>query len=1071
MVTENKPLTVYRASAGSGKTFTLATEYIKLLIKNPYCYNSILAVTFTNKATEEMKTRILSQLYGIWKGLDDSRSYRDVICRDLGVPEEKVRERAGTALQLLIHNYSYFRIETIDSFFQNILRNLARELDLTANMRLELSDMQVEEQAVNELIEELDSRNELLQWIISYINEKIADDKSWNVISSIKNFGQTIFKDFYKAESSLLNELIDTKGFFSGYVRKIAAERDGAAENIKEAAETFFAIMSSEGLSVKDLAFGSNGVGGFILKINAGDLNAKIGKRVTDSLEKPDKWYTKGSPYRERIHSLAADRFIPLLQTIVNERVRYKSAGLTMRHLYQLRLLSAIEKKIRELNDEAGRFLLSDTQHLLGSLIGTDDSPFIFEKIGAQLRHIMIDEFQDTSSVQWKNFKVLLLECMSNKETGNLIVGDVKQSIYRWRSGDWQLLNGIGSQFPHPAEQLTINTLKTNYRSQRNIISFNNAFFTTAVGVECGNIDKACQSPGNGYSEQLKEAYRDVAQTIPESRPDEGFVSVSLLPWDEYEECTLVETAAAVRRILACGYPADSIAVIVRNNKYIPLTAEYLSNEIPDIKIVSDEAFRLDASTAVNIIIMALRLLENPGDMLTKTSLAKAYRRHVLGSDIPDYTSMAVSEYADSMLPYDYTTSFDELRSMPLYDLAERIYSIFGLDTLTGQSAYVCAFYDHLSSFAQDGIPCIGFFLEEWDTSICGKTIQSSELTGVRLISIHKSKGLEYDNVIIPFCDWQIEKSTGNILWCKPDTPPYNGLPLIPVDYSSNLIGSIYEKDYFHEYLQNRVDNLNLLYVAFTRARCNLFVIGKRNGGNSRSPLIQASLPAVAAMLEGAELADDGNKDMPVSFTYGNLTDWHAEKAKSSFNVFTQKPDSQQINITSYGVRPEFRQSNQSRNFIGDGEAVSKQWEYIDKGRIMHTVFSRIRTADDIEKTLAQLTAEGVISAADTAGIDAMLRKRLADSRVADWFSGRWQLFNECTILSTDNTTGEVKERRPDRVMTDGSKVVVVDFKFGNPHDEYHSQVREYMELISAMGYENVEGYLWFVYSNKIEKV
>lgn len=1071
MVTNSTPLTVYRASAGSGKTFTLATEYIKLLIRNPYCYNSILAVTFTNKATEEMKTRILSQLYGIWKGLEDSRSYTIVICHDLELPEENVRERAGVALQLLIHNYSYFRIETIDSFFQDILRNLARELDLTANMRLELSDIQVEEQAVNELIEELDSRNEILQLIISYINEKIADDKSWNVISHIKNFGKTIFKDFYKTESEVLNERIETKGFFARYVKKMTDERDKAASNIREATDTFFTILRNESLSIDDLASKRQGVGGFFLKIMSGDINVKAGKRVTDCLEYPEKWYGKGSPYKDRIHGLAASRFIPLLQTIINKRVRYKSADITMRHLYQLRLLSAIERKIRDLNEDAGRFLLSDTQHLLGSLIGKDDSPFIFEKIGAQLRHIMIDEFQDTSSVQWKNFKVLLLECMSSKDSGNLIVGDVKQSIYRWRSGDWQLLNSISSQFPHPVEQLEIKTLKTNYRSQRNIISFNNAFFTSAVNIEGCNIDTACQCTDNGYSKQLKEAYKDVAQTIPESRPDEGYVCVSLLPANDYEQCTLEEISTAVQRILGCGYPADSIAIIVRNNKYIPLIAEYLSSEIPDIKIVSDEAFRLDASIAVNIIILALRLLANPDDLLTKASLAKAYRKHVLGSDIPDYTCMAYREYADSMLPNGYTGCTGQLRSMPLYDLTERLYSIFSLDKLPGQSAYICAFYDAISAFTLDGIPCIEFFLEEWDSNICSKTIQSSELTGIRIISIHKSKGLEYDNVIIPFCDWQMEKTNGNILWCKPKTSPYNGLPLIPVDYNKNLVGTIYENDYFYEYLQNRVDNLNLLYVAFTRARCNLFVVGKRNAKNSRATLVQACLPEVANVLKSSIFTDNDNKDIPISFIYGNLSDMHVEEKKVSFNIFMQKPEPQHVSIMPAGIRPKFRQSNQSRNFIGDGAVDDKQWEYIDKGRIMHLVFSKICTADDIEKTLAQLVGEGVISMSSTGSIEAMLRKRLADKRVADWFSGRWQLFNECTILSINDSTGNVKERRPDRVMTDGNKVIVVDFKFGIPKSEYYSQVHEYMELISAMGYKNVEGYLWFVYSNKIEKV
>lgn len=1071
MVTDNKPLTIYRASAGSGKTFTLAIEYIKLLINNPYCYNSILAVTFTNKATEEMKHRILSQLYGIWKGLDDSDTYTRVILNDLNIPVSKIEENAGIALKLLIHNYSYFRIETIDSFFQNILRNLARELDLTANLRLELSDYQIEELAVNELIEELDSKNEILQLIISYINENISEDKSWNVINHIKSFGKTIFKDFYKEQCELLNETT-IKGFFNKYIKTITYEREEAKKDIEEAVDTFFLTLETEGLSVNDLANKQQGVGGFFQKAKYNILEANIGKRVIECLHEPDKWYSKTCPQKERIHELATSIFIPLLQTIIKERVRYKSAELTLRHLYQLRLLTAIEEKVRELNTTAGRFLLSDTQHLLNSLIGADDSPFIFEKIGVQLKHIMIDEFQDTSIIQWKNFKILLLECMSYKETSNLIVGDVKQSIYRWRSGDWQLLNNISEQFPHPEYQLEINTLKTNYRSQRNVVLFNNAFFTAATEIESKNIDSICQQQNSEYSLQLKSAYKDVCQNVPNSHSDEGFIHTKLLPKEKYEEHVLDEIIGFINEILDKGFSEDSIAIIVRNNKYIPMIAEHISNNIPDIRIVSDEAFRLDASIAVNIIILALRLLSTPNDILTKTTLIKAYQQHILGHNKSDYNYMAEKNNISTLLPTEYTDNFETLRAMPLYDLTERLQTIFNIKSISGQSAYLSVFYDNINSFAQDNIPCIEFFLDEWNNNICNKTIQSSELTGIRIISIHKSKGLEYENVILPFCDWQIEKVHGNILWCKPESHPYNKLPLIPVDYSKNLVGSIFEKDYFYEFLQNRVDNLNLLYVAFTRAIRNLFIIGKREAINSRSSLVQACLPIIYRTLDGAKYVDNENKELPLELQFGTFSKVynHKDKDKKSNNVFTQRPEVHNICFESCLERPKFRQSNQSRSFIDDKEGDDEQ-DYITIGRILHAVFSKIKTTDDINGALKQLELDGIINNSEIKGIKSMLKKRLADAHVTEWFSDKWKLFNECTILSIDNNTGAVKERRPDRVMTDGKKVIVVDFKFGKPHDEYYAQIREYMKLISDMGYNNVEGFLWFVYSNKIEMV
>lgn len=245
-----RPLTVYKASAGSGKTFTLTIEYIKLLISDPTSFSTILAVTFTNKATEEMKTRILSQLYGIAHNLPDSSSYAKKIMDDLQMGAAQVSERAAMALKLLTHNYSYFRVQTIDTFFQSVLRNLARELDLTPNLRVELNDTQVEQQAVDKLIEELDAASPILQWLKDYVMEKIADDKSWNVIHEIKKFGQNIFKDIYKEHRNRLDEIMSKPGFFEEYVGTLRKTRAQAVEGMKQIGTTFLETIEKNGLEV-----------------------------------------------------------------------------------------------------------------------------------------------------------------------------------------------------------------------------------------------------------------------------------------------------------------------------------------------------------------------------------------------------------------------------------------------------------------------------------------------------------------------------------------------------------------------------------------------------------------------------------------------------------------------------------------------------------------------------------------------------------------------------------------------------------------------------------------------------
>ena len=796
---------------------------------------------------------------------------------------------------------------------------------------------------------------------------------------------------------------------------------------------------------------------------------------VANCLSNPEKWCAKTHAQRDFIISLAEGTLGDILRYAVEERPRqwklYKSADLTLRHLNQLRLLGSIEKKVRELNENNNRFLLSDTQQLLHALIEGSDSPFIFEKIGTQLEHVMIDEFQDTSTVQWQNFRVLLDEAMSHEDGSNLIVGDVKQSIYRWRAGDWRLLNDIEQQFRQ--QQIETISLKKNYRSERNVITFNNHFFSHAAELEY----QEQQELNPEEAEQLKRAYADVVQEIPEGREAAGEVSVTLLPAEDYQETTLQQVADTISTLTKRGVPQQEIAILVRVNNQIPMIAQYFLEQMPEVTIVSDEAFRLDASVAVNLLVSALRLLTHPDDLLTKAAIVKCYHIDVLKEQTEDNELLLRTNDLDLLLPEALLTQREMLLTMPLYELAERLHAIFELERLNEQSAYVFAFYDQLASYVSDNTADIDSFLAAWDENICGKTIQSEETNGVRILSIHKSKGLEYNYVICPFCDWQLEKQSGNILWCQPEEQPFSDLPIAPVDYSKGqMMGTIYEPDYLHEHLQNTVDNLNLLYVAFTRAKKGLYVFGKRGAKASRSGLIELCLPLVAQEMPGAILSGIEDEKGVLRFSLAGSASKASQASsasQASDNPFLQPSGPIAVDFHYMESQVNFRQSNRSQAFIEADESNEiERLNYIQTGSVLHQIFSMIRTTDDIEDALKQLQFEGVLydEQITPERITAMLRKRLQDPRVADWFSPHWTLFNECTILTMED--GEVKERRPDRVMTNGQHWVVVDFKFGSPKPEYDDQVREYMALIKTMQPEAaVNGYLWFVYSNKIEEV
>ena len=1063
----HKPLTVYKASAGSGKTFTLATEYMKLVIANPEAYRSILAVTFTNKATEEMKLRIISQLYGLSKLLPESETYLKVIQDSLGMDREQIAKRAHEALYNLLHHYSYFRVETIDSFFQRVMRNLAKELELSANLKLELNDREIERQAVDELIEGLSIGDKLLTWILDYIKGNIGEDKNWNVIGKIKRFGENLSKDFYKANEKQLRQKLEEEGFFERYLRQLEEVKRQAMEQVEQIAATFFDALDENGLTMDDFSRKKQGPWGYFEKLRTGACYEEYGVNSyqASAVDSVDAWFTKAkaTPQNPAYH-VVEEMLRPLLEFAVEKMPQllrvYRSVEVTKSNLSQLRLLGSIDQKIKEMNQDANRFLLSDTQPLLHALMesGAGDSSFIFEKIGTQLEHIMIDEFQDTSVTQWKNFKVLLDETMSHKESNNLIVGDVKQSIYRWRAGDWRLLNDIEREFPRPSDQLRLRSLATNYRSDRNVIEFNNQFFVYAADKEY----QAQKETDESGAETLRQAYADVIQQVPESKPRQGYVRIKLLPKEEYREAMLALTAETVDELISQGACEGDIAILIRSNEIIRDVANYFLANRPQYKLVSDEAFRLDASTAVNTLVMALRLLCHQDDIVEAT-LSGYYHRLIMGEETEESLP----------LPLEYTDHKEELMSMPLYDLVERLATIFRVHELKDQSAYVCAFYDQLDNYMEDGTGTVEDFLDAWDNNLHGKTIQSDEVAGIRLMTIHKSKGLEFAHVIMPFCDWAITKS--HVIWCTPQASPFNELPLVPVDCSkSRLQDTIYEKDYHYERLQETVDNLNLLYVAFTRARQNLFVYGKRDISNIRSRLIQDCLPDVARTLEGCKLSSmDEEKTEPIVMEYGELDINRQRKTeKESDNVFLKPVNRLTIHPDTYPLKAQFRQSNKSRGFIKGDDEQSTQGEYMQLGVILHQVFSTIQTADDVEGALSQLRIDGVLNAApDEEKLREMLQRRLQTPKVKEWFSGQWEVYNERDILTVDEQSGEVKTYRPDRVMVNGTEMIVVDFKFAAQRPEHVSQVKGYMELLKRMSHLTVKGYLWYVYPNKIVTV
>ena len=1048
-------LLVYKASAGSGKTFTLAVQYIRQLIEDPYSYRRILAVTFTNKATTEMKERILSQLYGIATSLKSSDGYLKEIMKTSDKSVDKIRRAADTALKNIIHDYSRFRIETIDSFFQSVMRNLARELELGANMTIELNNGDVLSDAVDSMIEKLDRMSPTLYWLLEYIEERIADDKRWNVSSEIKDFGRNIFDEAYIEKGVTLREKLKDTKFIPQYRKKLQEKRESILDTMKGFNEHFQEILKANGLNPTDLKNGARGIGSYFNKIASGKLSNDVrNSTVEKCLEGAENWTTKTSPYKSTIISLADQVLIQILNDAESTRMSsnkvLNSCDMSLRYLNNLQLLMRIDSEVREQNLNHNRFLLSDTNALLHSIIREGDASFVYEKIGTTIDTVMIDEFQDTSRMQWENFHLLLEESLAQKE-GSMIVGDIKQSIYRWRNGDWKILAGLDKD---RSFRLNSKTLDTNWRSEANIIAFNNDIFTSA----CKVLNERYKADEGEDCTQLLDAYSDVRQKTSKDTK-EGYIKLSFLKNSEehpYADTTMELLAEEVDSLVKKDIRVNDIAILVRKNKSIPAIADYFDKNTP-YRVVSDEAFRLDASLAVCMLIDGLRYISEPTDRIACARLAVAYQKEILKKDV-DYNTVLLNSVED-YLPAEFRLLQPELNLMPLYELLEKLFVIFRMDMIEEQDAYLCAFYDAVTEYMQNNSSELTSFLTYWSETLYARTIPSGEISGIRILSIHKSKGLEYHTVLLPFCDWKMENETFNhMLWCKineadADKEPFCELDLTPVNYSSAMAESYFSDSYREERLQLWVDNLNLLYVAFTRACKNLIVWCKDEQKDTVSRLLRESIDymkdieMICNMPEPDEEDEEDKEenDEPIIYEYGEICISGEKKKSDTTNRLVAVPEAVNVKIESLETEIDFKQSNRSADFIrGDeDEEENLRSQYIRQGQLLHTLFASIDTREDLPSAIERLLFEGVIESAEKAEeIRKVAERALNLEEVKDWYSGEWTLYNECSIIYNDEQ-GKMQTRRPDRVMMKDDEVVVVDFKFGKKKPEYSTQVRE----------------------------
>lgn len=1065
----NNTLSIYKASAGAGKTFTLTIEYILLLLsKGPKEFEHTLAVTFTNKATAEMKERILETLYGLSHHIPDCDDYlkeiqkrQEKLNEEMG--EEMIRQRAAEALSAILHDYTHFRVETIDSFFQSVLRNLAHELGLTANLQVELNNDEVISRSVDRVIENMQNRKDVQGWIMDYVEEQLQTGERWNITGMIKQFARCIFEEAFQNRSEQEREKISDSSQMNAFKKEMNSIINSCKKQLEEAADSFETLVNSKTLNFERI---SNG------RIYLSFLNlvrSEKAEKVSETIKNATKDYEvmlrakdKNDPILVAEAQEIQAELSSLLHLYENNSMTINTAKLSLRYLNPLRLLNVIEQEANTINAENNQFNLSKTPTLLSKLVEKTDAPFVFEKIGTQFHNVMIDEFQDTSRLQWNNFKVLLIE---NQSTGgnDLLVGDIKQSIYRWRNGDWAILKNVKEELANLSPQ--DKDLNCNFRSQKNLIDFNNAFFLKAAQA----LDDL--KPDARF--KIKEIYKDVAQ-LTRKTENTGFVSVTLYTKsgnsapDDYEERMITDMITQIRTLQQQGLTSQDLAILVRKKNNAESLLQWFNQLAPEIKLVSDEAFLLESSVAVQMLVAALFVLNDNKHLnpIPERYLMMHYHTDVLQQPISMLTVATASP--EDLLPEAFTQHKQELAQLPLYLLCERLYQLFQLDKIQGQDTYIFTFMDELQNHLRSNPSDIHTFLKAWDESIHSRSIPAGEVDGIRILTIHKSKGLEFHTVLLPYMDWTIEKDRNDdTIWCQTDKEPFNALGSLPINAGKNMQQSDFASDYNEEHLQRRVDALNMIYVAFTRPKNNLYVWGlateKKETITIAGDLIRAALPNSQLKYE---------LGTPVT-THNEEKTAHKNRMKSTH----EKEDSLPVAMTSSAPTLDFMQSNQSRKFIGslgtEEQTGTVQQTYLEIGKIMHYVLSQIEHTGQIQKVLNRCMAEGIIT--DRKLMDVVinrLKKGFTNPKIAQWFQPDNQVFNECSITSISKDTGEPITLRPDRVIINDNRITVIDFKFGSPDREHHDQVKAYKELMRAMYPEKqVEGYLWYIYSGKTEEV
>jgi ATP-dependent helicase/nuclease subunit A len=1074
-----KTFSIYRSSAGSGKTRTLAKEYLKLALKFKADYfKYILAVTFTNKASQEMKDRILDYLDKFAKGEKDELA--EELKKETGLDDQTFQQYSQAVQAEILHKYSHFSISTIDAFFQKVIRSFTREAGLVGDYRLEVETDAVVEEVIDNLIDELGSNKELTDWVVEFAKENLENERAWDVRFNLIEFAKEIFREEFKAIEDNVNKTTSARGFFKSLRESLWKQKNFFLSKVAKPASEILDDIEKNNWTADDFYFGK-GSGLFTLLRNFKEEKnvSKIkppGERVKNHFNAGGAWPGKKTLHAREIHKLSTEKFAPLLADILQSYdsmyAKALSAELALKNLYVFGLITDISRKLKEYKDENNVMLLADAPKFLNGVIQDSDTPFIYEKVGSFYRNYLIDEFQDTSGMQWKNFQPLIINSL-DQGYPSLVVGDVKQAIYRWRGGDLNLLQqGIVPVIGE--ERVNAQELDRNFRSATQIVNFNNEVFSSAASVvatETGTTLSAdtyhdiqqknfLSESGFVHLEFLKEPTVEEKQLFSIDEDDDSDTP------SKWQGIALEELARSLERLQQAGASLKDIAILVRKNEEGQRIANHLLQYKNSVNakdgcyydVVSNESLRIDGASSVNLLLGAMRYLLNGEDSVARAQLGYEFARlHEPMRELPEVFTVTNQSIFENNLPEAFKYQKASLKKLPLIELTETLIEIFEIGKNTGELVYLQAFQDLVLEFYNRERNDLGAFLEWWEANSYKKSVQiSGEVNAAQILTVHKSKGLQFKYVIIPFCAWYMDHEPFKApnLWVASNESPFDTAGFIPVRYQQSLKQTFFAEQYNEERTRSYLDNLNLLYVAFTRAEFGLIVTAPHPG-------VRGTKGTVAALLYNSI---QNNLTLKSSWNEGSSVfrsgDWLTKIEQP--NGPDNSVQLREYYSSSWRDKLVIKQSG-STFFEQSSSGVREKINY---GIHMHTVLARMKYADDLADTIDAISLEGLITHQEKSGIHQALKDLLLISHVSEWFSKSWEVKTEVPILLPGG-----KENRLDRLIYKNKKAIVIDFKTGEAKRNDNEQVLEYMEILRQMNFTDVQGFLLYIREKEVVEV